>query len=370
MVEISTPLSIWMQIASLCFTLSGIHCDLMIIRFFLFLAYVLLFINAVLGSPLWPQVTNSGYLPIDSLFWSVAGLYVHGASLISLILDERRVHFPSPEEEALWRMFYRTGGLSARLYKEIVSPYVQVVTFAKDEEIPTADYFYILYKGDVHLRVYQDGKLKVERASLGSGCMFDLKYLGMFADDHFFLDHTIACTSKSSETMLFRFSRADMKKIAQHGLVKSVWQSLVINNLSTILEQYVEKQTNFVSSTTTEPRNSTDTDRIFRPLEDWEIPRSALAGSGAALTKPWLHFWNSLHRQFSPPWPMGKHLSGIRQTHLSAPVNPPTSDPQRLSAMHGRYCRRGITKMLTSLSAKPEPSQNEHLEDEAPVVNV
>lgn len=136
MVGISTPLSIWMQIASMFFTLSGIHSDLLIIRFFLFLAYVMLFINAVTGSPLWPDVTNTGYIPIDGLFWSCAGLYVHGASLLNLILDERPVQL-SDDEEALWRLFYRTGGLSAHLYKNIVSPYVKIVTFEPGQVIPT-----------------------------------------------------------------------------------------------------------------------------------------------------------------------------------------------------------------------------------------
>ena len=285
-------------------------------------------------------------------------MYVHGASLLNLIRDERAVQL-SEDEHALWRMFYRTGGLSARLYKNIVSPYVKVVTFEAGEDIPTEDYFYILYKGNVHLRVYKDGKLKTERVTVHSGDMFDMKYLGMFAEDHFFLDHKISCTSKSKST-LFCFSRADMKKIAQHHLVKSVWQSLLINNLSTILEKYLEKQSNFPSD-----RQFEDTDRIFRPLEDWEQPPSYLAGSGAALQFPWRHLCNSLCHQFSPPWPFGQHLSGIRQTNLSAPVNPPCPDPHRVSNMHGRY--HGITRMLTSLSCGREDKEAENHDGEEPV---
>ena len=356
MVEISTPLSMWMQLASLCFTLSGIHTDLLIIRFFLFVAYIMLFINTVLGSPLWPDVKNTGYIPLDGLFWSVTGLYVHGASLLNLILDERPVEL-SEDEAALWRMFYRTGGLSARLYKNIVSPYVQVVTFEAGEEIPVEDFFYILYKGDVHLRCYnKDGVLKSEREFLHSGDMFDMKYLGMFAEDHFFCDHSIACESRTKST-LFCFSRADMKKIAQHHLVKSVWQSLLINNLSAILEKYMEKQANFSG-------DPEDTDRIFRPLEDWELPKSDMAGSGSALKYPWDHFWNSLHRQFSPPWPLGNHLSGIRQTGLSAPVSSPSSDPDRLPSLHGSS-RRMLREMKTMSGKSDEDGPDEEQAAEA-----
>ena len=397
MVGISTPLSIWMQIASMFFTLSGIHSDLLIIRFFLFSAYVMLFINALAGSPLWPDVTNTGYIPIDGLFWSCAGLYVHGASLLNLILDERPVQL-SDDEEALWRLFYRTGGLSARLFKNIVSPYVKIVTFEPGQVIPTegtkmdnllscqtawflrtshsppsslrlpviSDFFYILYKGEVLLRVYgQDGQFVTERATMNSGHMFDMKYLGMFTDDHFFLDHSIACTSITAST-LFCFSRDDMKKIAQHHLVKSVWQSLIINNLSSILEKYVQRQHTTNGNTTTTTTNSkadkpslstrdTATDRIFRPLEPWELPPSAAAGSGTALQHPFLHFWNSLVRQFSPPW---QHLHGIRQTNLSAPVGPPEGDEQSITSL------RRMTLLLSSGKQASDEEQDQIAEED------
>jgi hypothetical protein len=52
--EIFTPLSFWIQLASFFFTMSGIHADLLVIRFFLVMSYLMLFLNSVLGSPLWP----------------------------------------------------------------------------------------------------------------------------------------------------------------------------------------------------------------------------------------------------------------------------------------------------------------------------
>ena len=356
MVEISTPLSIWMQLASFFFTLSGIHADLLIIRFFLFVAYLFLFCNAVLGSPLWPDATNTGFLPLDSLCWSILGLYVHGASLANLLLDERAVQFKSDDEAALWRMFYRTGGLSARIYKSIVSPYLEIVTFQPGDIIPTDDFFYILYKGSVHLRVYKDGKLKTERISMHSGDMFDMKYLWLFRSDHFFMDHQISCASISKST-LFRFSRSDMKKIAQQPLVKSVWQSLIINNLSTILEKYVERQAYFSNELDDE-----DTDRIFRPLEKWEIPKASVAGSGRALRHPWRHFWDSTLRKMALPWPFGIHLNGIRQTQLSPPVNPPSSNPERVCTMHGSCRNLCKTETATSMSVLREETPSGHAE--------
>jgi hypothetical protein len=96
--EIFTPLSFWMQLASFFFTMSGIHGDLMVIRLsLLVLAYLMLFMNSVLGSPLWPDARASGGIFVDSLVWSVIGLYIHGSSLICLILDERPVSLADDE---------------------------------------------------------------------------------------------------------------------------------------------------------------------------------------------------------------------------------------------------------------------------------
>ena len=188
-----------------------------------------------------------------------------------------------------------------------------------------------------------------------TGDMFDMKYVGMFAEDHFFEDHDIVCVTKTEAT-LFCFSRADMKKIAQHHLVKSVWQSLIINNLSRILEAYMDKDTNVPCQ-----RCLDETDAIFRPLEDWEMPPPEVAGSGAALQHPFAHFWNSFCKQFSAPWPVGSHLSGIRQTHLSAPVNPPCDDPIRISSMHGM--NYSLTPSLTPLSEGHGIDESQDIED-------
>lgn len=175
MTEIFTPLSVWMQLASFFFTLSGVHGDLLVIRFFLFVAYIMLFLNSALGSPLWGSVNTPGAIAVDTLLWALLGLYVHGASLVRLILDERKVKL-TEEQACLWRMFYRTGGLSARLFHALVVPHMQVVHLEPNVEIPTQEYFYIIYCGKVNLKVV-DGVLDSERV-LNSGEMFDIAMLG------------------------------------------------------------------------------------------------------------------------------------------------------------------------------------------------
>jgi hypothetical protein len=339
--EVFTPLSFWMQLAGFFFTMSGIHADLLVIRFFLVMSYLMLFMNSVLGSPLWPDARSSGGIFVDSLVWSIIGLYVHGSSLICLILDERQVSL-TDDEDALWRMFYRTGGLSAKLFKVIVAPHLQIVEFEEGEKIPTDDFFYIVYTGRVNLKVYEKGQIKVERKTL-SGEMFDLKYLGMFSEQSVFEFHHLNCTSEI-KSKLFRFSREDMKKIAHHRLAKGVWQSLLINNLSFVVESYLETDRHSKSA-------ESYCDKIFDPLEDFERPKEWVAGSGAALTNPKMHLLRYIRRSFSPPWPFGGHLTGLRQTLLS----PPPHRPSPLRQLPPLFHRMASSVTVANLKRRMTP---------------
>ena len=143
-------LSIWMQLANFFFILAGLCGDLLIIRLTLFIGYFFLFLNSALGGPLWGSVSNPGVIIIDILIWGIIGMYVHGASLICLFVDERKI-FLNENELAMWRVFYRTGGLSALLFKTILSPYLEVVEFSEGDNIPTEHHFYVLYTGHVKL---------------------------------------------------------------------------------------------------------------------------------------------------------------------------------------------------------------------------
>lgn len=334
MVEILTPLSLWVQLASFCFAVSGVLADLLVIRLFLFFAYIFLFLNSVLGSPLWPDIYNADVLTLDGLVWSSIGLYVHGDSLIRLLLDERKVTFSSAEESALSRMFYRTSGLSERLFKVIISPQLELVDFEAGQEIPVNDHFYIVYSGKVMLNVYANGEFRSKRI-IPSSQAFDINDLNLFttsAGKTIFDKHSIQCTSMTA-TRLFRFSRQEMKKVAQHQpFSKGIWQALLINNLSFVVESYATTGT---TSMTTIPdsyqqqqqpkeNNVTDDgslalDKIFEPLQDYELPHPMEAGSGLALRSPLQHIFRYLTRSFSPPWPLGEKGQGIRQTLLAMP---------------------------------------------------
>lgn len=359
-VEINNPLSFWVQLAGFFFVLAGIHSDLLVIRFFLSLAYGMLFLNAALGSPLWPNVSNPGHVSVDSLLWGVAGMYVHGVSLLCLVLDERKVEL-TEDEAALWRMFYRTGGLSARLYKKIVSPYVKVVEFQPGEPIPTDNFFYIIYRGIVHLKVFAGDVLEVNRQTVRSGEMFDLKYIGMFKKDSIFSTHRLECSSVS-ETKLFQFSRGDMKTIAHHRFAKTVWQALLINNLSFVVESYKWKNGEAPTKSLL-----AEVDSIFAPLETWEEPLPSLSGSGLALKRPLLHLIKSIQRSFGPPPPFGGHPTGIRQTLLPAPTQQLMKDPQRMPSLHHHWWESSISHGRIFRGGTPDGTTHkgdEHLQSD------
>ncbi len=319
-----TPLSIWMQLASLFFTLSGMHGDLLVIRLFLFAAYLMLFINSILGSPLWGDSKADG-LPLDSLIWAVVGLYVHGTSLVNLLNDERYVTL-NENEEALWCLFYRTGGLSRRLFKTIVAPDMEFVTLDGDEDIPTEHYFYIVYHGRVSLKIYDGSStdLKVDRI-LGSAEMFDIAHVGFFDNASIFVKVNLRCRTLE-KTQFFRFPRSAIRKIANHQFAKDVMQALLLNTLSKIVEH---RETNRDSPVVCDP--------IFSPLQPREQPLSVMPGSGKALQKPLLHIINCIHRSFAMPWPLGKHPAGIRQVLLSPPgqnVRNPKASSTAPTAFH------------------------------------
>jgi len=289
-----------------------------VIRLFLSVAYLMFLLNAALGSPLFPAPAASGVVAADSLIWASLGLYINGSSLVSLIMDEKRVQFTDEDEAALWRMFYRTGGLSARLFKAIVSDHVKVVEFGPGDVIPTDSYFYILYKGFVHLDIYENKVQKVHRTAISSE-MFDIQYLGMFHQGSVFERSEVRCRSLT-HIKLFQFSRDDIVKISHSPLVKGVLQALLINNLSFVIESYrssiVEQHKNAEN-----PERFAEhyCDEIFSPLADWEKPKSVFSGSGEALSNPIRHLIHCMHRSFSLPWPVSGHLIGIRQTLLPSP---------------------------------------------------
>lgn len=312
-----TVLSIWSQLASFQFVLAGLSGDLLIIRMCLLTAYCFLALDAALGGPFWGSLIRPGNILLDLLIWSAISIYIHGSSLITLFRDERKVHFKK-DEEALWRVFYRTGGLSALLFKTIICPHLEVVEFEKGEKIPTDKYFYILYTGHVKLeRFYANGKVQYKRL-VRSSEMFDVNHLGLFRKGNNILEGSYIECASLNKTKLYRFATKNMTKITCHPLAKGVWQSLLIHNLSSVVEDFVDHDT-MCSRVSTAGDEEVTPAEIFHPLETWEEPKRVVAGSSYALERPLGHLWYYSKMFFSPPMPFGGLPAGIRHTLLGAP---------------------------------------------------
>jgi hypothetical protein len=80
-----------------------------IIRLCLSMANTLLLLDAILGSPLWPEISFPQHIQVITIFGALANMYTHIPSLIGLLRDEGGVDMNN-DQEALCRLFYRTGG--------------------------------------------------------------------------------------------------------------------------------------------------------------------------------------------------------------------------------------------------------------------
>lgn len=308
-------LSIWVQLGSFFFLLSGLIGDLLLIRLFLYLAYVFLLTNALLGSPLWPKILSDdkvtfSEVAMDSFFWSVLSLYVHGSSLVALIWDERAPKL-TDDEAALWRMMYRSGGLSARLFQDIVARHLDVVEVEPGDIVDTENFFFIIYSGRIELEVLEGEQFTHSRV-LSSGEMFDLKSLGLVRTKSIFDNSSVRCTALCP-SKLFEIRKDDLTKIANNPLSKSVLQALLINNLMYMVEGYRE-----VNQTRSVDDNYRS--KVFEPLEEWEQPESYRSGSGKALQRPLWHIWRGIRGSFGLPWPLSRQPVGLRQTQLPPPL--------------------------------------------------
>ena len=279
-----------------------------------------------------------GSINLDSWIWAILCLYVHGSSLISLLLDEREVQL-TEDEAALWRLLYRTGGLSKRLFHSlfVTNTDLTVLELEPGKLIPTEDYFYIIYQGQVQLQVLDPmSGTPAKSRILVSGEMFNLKYLGLFAsEESFFCVGDIKCTSLSP-VRLFQIPKQELYQMAQDRAAKTVFQALLINNLSYAVESFTNESLRSLIA-------QQDCDRIFRPLEDWEQPTRLAAGSGTALENPLGHLVYALMESLSLPWPLSRNLVGIRQTQLAPP---PRQKPVR-ETYEVPLFRRVSTSLIT-----------------------
>lgn len=348
MTSVNNALSVWIQLANLFFTLSGFFTDLLMIRLSLSSAYFFLLLNSILGGPLWPDLSRAGAVSVDALVWSAFNFTINTVAVIRLFLDEAPVVLNQQDQaqSALWRMLYRHGGLSARIFKDVLVHKFDVVSYEPGESIPVDNYFYIVYEGRIKVDIYAAGASSSDRGNenngksivcrtriLESADVFDFKHLDLFHPSaRSVFAHRVLDARSDTAVKLFRFQSSDIAKIANSPVTKGIWQSILICSLSQIAKYSNDNAAATASSGTDSTLTSSESsdvtendishplrDPVFGPLQKWEEPNPVHAGSGMALSVPLGHLLHYASTSFLLPWPLTKWKVGLRQGSLPAP---------------------------------------------------
>lgn len=296
-----------------------------------FQSYVWFFVTLIVLTSCfskWPNVINTPIvISLDTIIWATCNVYVHGSSLIRILMDERPVSL-SDEEESLWRYFYRRSGISRIVFKKFLAGYCQMVSFSAGDDIPHEDsedgfYLYIIYSGKVNA----DAIINMKKLSLTlySGEIFDIQHLNQFGLTSGFSKQRLD-TNAHTDCSCFRFRTKDLHDIVLgNDLARSAWQAISISCLVKIAERPWSSETSNDSQTfnTFDRQHSGFLDPGFRVLEDYEYVHGSTAGSGRCWYNPCWNFGKILAGSFSPPWPFSPCVYGIRHRMISPPVAPP-----------------------------------------------
>lgn len=180
-----TTIDMWgacIQAASACFFLSGMWGDILIVRVFLFLAYIWLLATSITGAQAWPNYTFNGNISVDGLVWAILNLYMHGSNILRLLWDERPIKFKTEDEEQLYRFFNRRGGME-RMEMQIVLRKGSWRRIKAGEVILTpvqaCTTLVLLVEGMAYY-VLCTSKGKTKTATLFSGMTFDIALMNVF----------------------------------------------------------------------------------------------------------------------------------------------------------------------------------------------
>jgi CRP-like cAMP-binding protein len=351
----------WSQIASLFFLLGGSFADLLIVRLMLTCAYVFLLAHVLAGFAAWPLVYQEPDEPfvvaIDSIVWGLLGAYVHGSSLFRLLYEERFVLL-TPEEEEMWRMFYRRARISRLLFKEQILPKSEFRTYEAgalivDPAMPQR--LHVIVQGRAHGVVkLKDGESfdirmvrhshspnlrpctpapprftapnlpNLSHASLlapplpqVSGDLFEYKHLHLFGVPVGFIDRDMTVHARS-RVRTFSIGVDRLEQMASgSAAMRQAWLTVIIAGLAR------QAELNYYRG----ERNSEG--RAAAKLDDWidpafsellpeELPPPHTPGSGFCLW-PWpiKNLAAIMRRTFSPPWPFHQSGSGVRHTAVN-----------------------------------------------------
>lgn len=182
MVQVLSPGCPWQQAASACFTLAGWFSDILLIRIFLFMAYVWLLAASLIGFPRWPEYETTGFISVDGIVWATVNIVVHGVAIVKLLSDERPVHFDTDDEQEMFRFLYRRGGFEPLEAREVMRRGCFRTIKEGDvisSTVDAADRVVLLIEGSARYQRVSNGAVQATGTFL-SGMIWDLRMLSIF----------------------------------------------------------------------------------------------------------------------------------------------------------------------------------------------
>lgn len=314
------------QIASLCFLSAGLFADVLIIHLVLSLAYAGHLVHTLMGFPEWPgtrlppaTAAEPHGLALDALIWSALSLYVHGSCFAQLLLDERRVAL-SPQEEELWRMFYRRARISRLLFERHIAADGRFETYAPGDVITEpamAPRVHILIQGRA-LGTVQIPGAPDQQVLLLSGDLFEYRHLHRAGAPVGFIDRAMRVVAKS-RVRAFSIAVEQLERMSTgSGPMRHAWQSVIIAALAREAELNFKGAHGARDDAVTREAVEGWLDPSFAELRDDELPQAPTPGSGRCLAHPLRNLATIMYRTFHAPWPFSRGFPGMRHSAMNA----------------------------------------------------
>eukprot|EP00884_Botryococcus_braunii_P009883 jgi/Botrbrau1/18897/Bobra.177_2s0055.1 len=304
----------WGTISAVCFLLSAFFSDLILIRFWLLIAYIFLLLQGALGLPGFNNWTGfNGQIAVGIVAFAAAGCIVHTGALLLLFWDERHIRLKSEDEEQLWRLFYRRSGMNRLEFQacQKLGKWIRYkagdVIFDVDAQDPE-DCLSVSILVEGLVRFAPAGTPNdLEKAhmwlNLYSGALFSFMACNCFGIFLGFETDEMGIVVAQSDVLVFQWQFTAVEKLAS-GISPSTsgfWRNLLTFQMANELNRarYQAKGEKMAYSADGEPEEATyftggRTRDLTLPLRDWEIERFT-----------WCDFWRWIFNSLSVVSPLG-----------------------------------------------------------------
>lgn len=243
------------QLASASFLFVALFSDVLLIRLFLTFAYVFLLLGATTGHPGWKDFDLNNSVAVDGIIWASICLLLHGFALCRLVYDERPIKFKTPDEEQLWRFFYRRSGMKRLEMLQVLKygRWVRVeagqpILGPKDSKVRLC----LLVEGLASFKTVFHGRGDVKK-QLHSGAVFDLALLNIFGV-YIGLErgqHKSFHATADTDCLLYTWGAEELSIMATKlsPAVAAFWRNFTLCTVGMTLDYQGHQGTNMVCAT-------------------------------------------------------------------------------------------------------------------------